>query len=55
MESGMTKTKKKEDKEASKITGPDKEAEKIKHGYHPDDETGAPKGKNRSNAGEETS
>ena len=32
-----------------------KEAEKIKHGLTSKDETGAPKGKNRSNAGEETS
>ena len=51
----MTKTKKKEDTESTKFKGPNKETEKIKHGYHPDDETGAPKGKNRSNAGEETS
>lgn len=31
------------------------EAEKLKHGETPKDETGAPKGKNRSNAGEDTS
>jgi hypothetical protein len=31
------------------------EAERLKHGHTSKDETGAPKGKNRANAGEETS
>ncbi len=51
----MTKTHNEEDKDQPKAEGKNKEAEKIKHGCHPDDKTGAPKGKNRSNAGEETS
>ncbi|MGJ4860039.1 hypothetical protein AB4037_04075 [Labrys sp. KB_33_2] len=35
--------------------GRNEEAEKLKHGETPKDQTGAPKGKNRSNAGENTS
>ncbi|MBP0581234.1 hypothetical protein J8I29_18040 [Labrys sp. LIt4] len=35
--------------------GRNEEAEKLKHGETPKDQTGAPKGRNRSNAGETTS
>jgi hypothetical protein len=50
------KTEKPKDKEAGpKDGGHNTEAEKIKHGRSGKDDTGAPKGKNRANAGEETS
>jgi hypothetical protein len=50
------KTDKSKDKEvAPKDGGRNAEAEKIKHGRSGKDDTGAPKGKNRANAGEETS
>ncbi len=51
----MTEKKTREPPGRPNDNGRNEEAEKLKHGETSKDRTGAPKGRNRSNAGEETS
>ena len=51
----MTERKPEQPKGGPNDHGRNEEAEKIKRGLAGKDQTGAPKGKNRANAGEETS
>lgn len=54
-EIAMTEKKTREPPGRPNDNGRNEEAEKLKHGETSKDRTGAPKGRNRSNAGEETS